>query len=126
MHRSSCCMMSALHDLIEWKDYSRLQEPIAVAINVRDGRFICDTDMIWLDSDKLAVFLVCFIDAQISLSLPCLEQQPQVREFGEERSRDIADSGVGSKVRYEEEKNNCDGNRVWREDEVGDRHCWYV
>lgn len=84
--------------------------------------------MVRLDPDQLSVLIVCVVNAQVALSLPRLEQEPEVREFCSVRTRDILQRSVRSKVRDEEEEeeedegNDGDGNSVGGDDDIDGRH----
>jgi hypothetical protein len=87
-----------------------------------DCRFICHTHMVWLYPNKLPIFLMCFVDALVALSLSCLQEKPEIREFGEERTWNISNFGVGGEVWDKPEEHESDGNCPGSEDEVGDGH----
>lgn len=93
-----------------------------MSVDLLDRRFVGDTDMIRLDPDQLSILRMRIIDAQIPLSLPSLQQKPQIREFGRKWSRDTLKSCIGCEVWYQPEEHECNWNGVGSEDEVGDRH----
>jgi len=53
-------------------NYSRLQEAIAMSVDLLNSRLIRYTNMVWLDSDQLSIFLVSLVDAEIPLPLTSL------------------------------------------------------
>ena len=100
----------------------RFQEPIAMPVDLYDCRLVRNTDMIWLDPDQLSILRMGIIDTQISLSLPSLQQQPQIRELCCEWSRDIPQFCIRCEIWYQPKEHEGYWNGVGSEDEVGDRH----
>lgn len=86
-------------------------------INHLNGRIIGNRDMIGLNANHLAVFLVRVVDGQIPTSLTGLVEEPEIRECSYTWSGDVSQSPsleVGGEV-VEEEENEED---VW-DDHVG-------
>lgn len=95
-----------------------LEEAIAVAIDVRDSVCVCDADMVRLDAHQGAVFLVCFVHSEITLSASYLEKEPEVCPGGGKGRGDGPDlpaAEVGQEV--EEDGDEEDG--VGREEKRG-------
>lgn len=95
-----------------------------MSVDSIDGRFIRNTDMIGCDPDQLSILLVCCINAQVSLPLTRLQQEPQVRELRTEWTGDISKLGIRCEERDEEEEHEKRGDCPGREDEIGDGHIW--
>lgn len=61
-----------------------------MSVDLRNCIRVRNAHMIWLDSDKGAVFLMCCVHSQVALTLPALPKEPEVREGRREGSRDAA------------------------------------
>jgi len=98
-----------------------LQESVTVAINQWDSVRICDTDVVWLKTNKLAILLVCFVDSEEAFALTALPQEPEVRPRGGEGCRDVANLPV-AEVREQVVEDRKEEDRVRRQEECHDRH----
>jgi hypothetical protein len=109
---------------MSWARDSRFQEAIAVSVYDRDCGGIGDADVVWLDTDQLAILLVGVVNALISLSPPGLQKQPEVGKLGSEWTWDVSDRGVEGKVGNEEDEDGNGRERIAGDEEVDDRHLW--
>ena len=58
-----------------WR-HLRLEKAVAVAVYDRNNVRVCDTDMIWLDSDHCSILLMRFVDCNVSFAHSTLIQEP--------------------------------------------------
>jgi len=93
-----------------------------MAIDSIDSRLIRHANMIWLNADKFSPFLVRCINALVSLSLPSLEQEPEIRELGSEWPWDISYGGIRYNIRDKEEEDDGDRNGPGSEEKICDGH----
>lgn len=56
------------------------QEPVAVAVDDRDGVRVGDGHVIRLDAYELPKFFMGFVDGGVALALSALKQEPEVCE----------------------------------------------
>ena len=73
-----------------------LQHAITVAVDYGDRFCVCDTDMVWLDPDHLAILLVRIVDGKIAVSFAGLEEKPEICEGCRERSRYVFDLPIAN------------------------------
>jgi hypothetical protein len=71
-----------------------LEEAIAVAVDLRNGICVGNTDVVWLDANQDAVLLVRLVDGQVALPLARLPEQPEVRPRSREGCGDVADAPI--------------------------------
>ena len=72
----------------------RLQEPIAMPVNLRNCRIIGYRYMIWLYANKFSVFFMCLVHGQIPLPPSALQQQPEVSELCWKGARSVANAPI--------------------------------
>ena len=68
-----------------------LEETSTVAIDDRNGSWVCDGDVVGLDADDFAVGLVCFVYGEVSSASAALVHEPEIGEGCWERGGYIAD-----------------------------------
>lgn len=66
-----------------------------MAIDRLNGRLVCHTDMLRLDTHKLAVFLVSVVDGDKAAAAAGLEEQPEIGEGCREGRRDATQMRFG-------------------------------
>jgi hypothetical protein len=79
----------------------RFQEAVAMAVYYLNGVAIGDGDVVWLDSDDFAVFLVGSVDGEVAFPAATLVHQPEVGEGRWEGRWDLPDcicAEVGEEV----------------------------
>jgi hypothetical protein len=73
-----------------------LQHTIAVAVDYGYRFCVCDTDMVWLDPNHLAILLVRIVYGKIAVSFAGLEEQPEICKGCREWSRDVLDLPIAN------------------------------
>src|SRR5699024_3386962 len=88
----------------------RLDEPISVAIDSRDGGVIGDGGVIRCNTDNLALLLVGIVDSQETATIASLQEQPEVcpssqtgtGDIGQMPALQVRDQVVGGKEGHQE------------------------
>ena len=90
--------------------YIRLEEPISVTIDGRDGGVIGDGGMIRCNADNPALLLVRIVDSQETATIASLQEQPEVRpssqtgagDIGQTPALQVRDQVIGGKEGHQE------------------------